>query len=339
MITREIKIGSLKLGGTNPVCVEGMVKGKLNNLRGLFSEAEELVSCGAGIVRSAVPTSEDAIKVYNALKSLKVPLVADCHFQLQIVLSAIKAGFDGIRVNPGNMSEKVIMEAVRIAKDNGTALRLGFNSGSCDARSGLDLANLALKWDEKVRKSGFENFLVSMKSPDVQDVVDANRFFSLHSDTPLHIGVTATGPVFEGIIKSSAALGSLLCDGIGDTIRVSLTGSSNEEVRVARILVNITSGGGQRLELITCPTCSRSRLDVVGILKKLSDVLTEDDYKKPVKVAVMGCEVTGPGEASQCDIGVCGTKKGALFIKKGEKLSSLSPEKIIERLVKELRKL
>lgn len=339
LITREVKIGNLKLGGDNPVRVQGMLKGSLDDTDGLLREANDMIDAGAEIIRCALPTRKDVLKVYEVLKDVNVPLVADCHFQTEIALEAIKAGYDKIRLNPGNMSEEGMKEAIELAREHEIALRFGFNTGSCKAKTGKELAELALELDEWVRKLDFENFLISMKSSSVSDTVETNRYFSVYSDTPLHIGVTATGLMYDGIIKSSAGLGSLLLDGIGDTIRVSLTGDSIEEIKVGCILCDMASGTPQKLQLISCPTCSRSRIDVRSLVDEFIENLNKEDYKRPFKVAIMGCEVNGPGEAKECDIGVCGTERGGLFIKKGEIVESVPSGKITGYLVDELRKL
>ncbi len=327
------------MGGSNPVRVQAMLKSPLTDMKVLFKEAEELVKCGAELIRCAIPLVKYAEIIYGTLKPLNVPLIADCHFQSRVALKTIEEGFNNVRLNPGNMSEKAIKKAVYLSAEKGIAIRLGFNSGSCNAKDGIELANLALKSDELVRNLGFENFLVSLKSSSVRDTVEANRFFSLHSDTPLHIGVTATGGSFEGIIKSSAAIGSLLLDGIGDTLRVSLTADSITEVKVACVLRDIVLKNPSRLQMISCPTCSRSRMDVRKLLKKFTEQLTEKDLKKPFKIAIMGCEVNGPGEAKECDIGICGTTKGALFIKKSKIIKSGSSAHMIKLLLKEFNKL
>ncbi len=333
-------IGGLPVGEGSPLRIQGMLKSPLDEPEKILEEGRRLVEAGAEIIRAAVP-GEDSAAVYGALSELGVPLVADCHFSPGIAASALKAGFDKVRVNPGNTPEKGVLETAEAAARRSAALRLGFNSGSCGAHGSEELASLALEWDDKLRKRGFENFLVSMKSPSVTATVDANRFFSMRSDTPLHIGVTATGPPREGIIKTSAALGALLVDGVGDTIRVSLTDESVEEVRTAVILRNAVFGYGDALEVISCPGCSRSRIDVSSWLDTLISELAPEDREKPLSIAVMGCEVNGPGEASHCDIGICGTRNGALIIRKGKALKTAeSGEKeMIRMLIREFRKL
>lgn len=339
MITRVVRVGNLTLGGSNPLRVQGMLKSSFDNTDELIQEAKCLIKAGSEIIRCALPKQEDVPRVHSALKDLDVPLVADCHFQPRIALEAIEAGFDKIRLNPGNMSEGGMKEVIALAKENDTALRFGFNSGSCKAKTGMEFAEFALKLDKWVRELDFENFLISMKSSSVPQTVEANRFFSVYSDTPLHIGITATGPMYEGIIKSSAGLGALLLDGIGDTIRVSLTGDSIEEIKVACILRDIATGVSGRLQIISCPMCSRSRIDVKTLLDEFMGKLNEEDFKRPFKVAIMGCEVNGPGEAKECDIGICGMEKGGLFIKKGEVVTSVFSDEIVDFLIGELRNL
>ncbi len=339
MITREINIGKLKIGGDNPVRVQGMLKSSLDDTEGLLKEGENLINAGAEMLRCALPQENSVEKVYNILKNLDVPLVADCHFQSRIALKAIESGFDKIRLNPGNISREGMKDAINLAKKHGLAIRFGFNSGSCSAKTAEEFAKLALDLDEWVKGQDFTNYLISMKSSSVIETVEANRFFSTYSDTPLHIGITATGPRYEGIIKSSVGLGALLMDNIGDTVRVSLTGDSVEEIEVGCILRDTASGSVNRLQLISCPTCSRSRFDVKALMDEFLNKLDKNDMKKPFKVAIMGCEVNGPGEAKECNIGICGTDKGGLFIKEGKIVSSISSSETVEFLLNELRKL
>ncbi|MFC2062252.1 flavodoxin-dependent (E)-4-hydroxy-3-methylbut-2-enyl-diphosphate synthase [Elusimicrobiota bacterium] len=339
MLTREVKIRNIKLGEENRVVVQGMLKNPLNEPELLINEAKEMIRHGAEMLRCAVPEEDCAVEVYNILKDTGVPLIADCHFQTKIALQSLAAGFDKVRVNPGNMSKDGIKEVIGLAVQKDAAIRFGFNTGSCDADTGEELAMLALEWDKWVKEQGFENFLISMKSSSVIDTVDANRMFSIHSDTPLHIGITATGPFGQGIIKSAAGLGSLLLDGVGATLRVSLTGDSVEEIKTGVMLREYVSGNPERLQVISCPTCSRCRIDVRSLVDEFLEKISDEDLKIPHNIAIMGCEVNGPGEAKSCDIGICGTKKGGLFIKKGEVVKTLSSGEMIEVLIKELREL
>ncbi|NLB34974.1 MAG: flavodoxin-dependent (E)-4-hydroxy-3-methylbut-2-enyl-diphosphate synthase [Elusimicrobia bacterium] len=338
MNTRKVSIGSVEVGGGNPLRVQTMLKSPFEFPEQLFSEAEELVAAGAEMIRVAIPTVKD-VGIYSLLSELKVPLIADCHFSGDIAEKSLKAGFKKIRINPGNTSEKDIFDAFRMADSYGASIRLGFNSGSCGARDAEGIATQALDWDEKIQKAGYKNFLVSMKSSSVLDTVDANRFFSVRSDTPLHIGVTATGPRDSGILKSAVGLGALLIDGVGDTIRVSLTSDSLDEVRTAIQLKEITSGQHKGIEFISCPACSRNRINVKKTLDELMSGLTDSDKRKNISVAVMGCEVNGPGEASHCDIGLCGTRSGGLIIKKGKVMTGTKDGKVMDRLIEEIRKL
>ncbi|MBN2406486.1 MAG: (E)-4-hydroxy-3-methylbut-2-enyl-diphosphate synthase [Elusimicrobia bacterium] len=339
MVSREIKIGRLALGAGNPVRVQGMLKEPLDDLDRLLGEARRLVENGAEMVRCALPSKKDVKRVFSRLKELRVPLIADCHFQSRIALDALEEGFHKVRLNPGNMTRAGMKEAVAAAREKKAALRLGFNSGSFDAETGLDMAKAALDIDAWIKEQDFNDYVVSMKSSSVKETVEANRFFSVYSDTPLHIGVTATGPYDEGIIKSSVGLGSLLIDGIGDTVRVSLTGDSAEEIRIACYLRDLAEGRMRGLEIIACPTCSRCRMDVRKMVETFRGMLAPEDFKRPFKVAIMGCEVNGPGEAKACDIGVCGVGSGGLLIKKGEVTGRIETGRIVETLLEEFRKL
>ncbi len=327
------------MGGDNPPRLQAMVKESFDRVQALASEARELVSAGAEMIRCAVPEASSAKKVFPYLKNLGVPLIADCHFKKETVEASLKAGFNKIRLNPGNMSEKTLMESVKLAARTGAALRLGFNTGSSPARTPEELAGFALKWDEKLKKSGFMNFLVSLKSSSAKFTVEANRFFSVYSDTPLHIGVTAAGAGTGAIIKSAAGIASLLMDGVGDTLRVSLTSSSLEEIKCARIIRDVALDSASVLNVISCPGCSRCRMDVKRVSGKFRAGLSGSDMEKPLNVALMGCEVNGPGEAKESDIGVCATKKGALLIKKGKIIRALERDDIVKELIREMRKM
>ncbi|MGM0568615.1 MAG: flavodoxin-dependent (E)-4-hydroxy-3-methylbut-2-enyl-diphosphate synthase [Elusimicrobiota bacterium] len=339
MIKRQIFIGDLAVGGDNPPRVQGMLKSSLEDGKALAREAAALVEEGAQMIRCAIPRSGWAEKILPYLKEAGVPLIADCHFREEAPLEALEAGFDKVRLNPGNMREKTIMKSVEAAQKKGAALRLGFNTGSCRARSPEELASFALQWDEKIKKKDFKNFLVSMKSSSVSFSVEANRFFSAYSDTPLHVGITAAGGGEDGILKSAVGIGSLLLDSLADTLRVSITGPARDEVRIACRLRDIALGNSRKLEIISCPGCSRSRVDVAGIAEEFRKRLSPQDFNKQASIAIMGCEVNGPGEAKECDMGICGTERGALLISRGEIKGSLEKADIINRLVEEVRKL
>ncbi len=338
MITREIKIGNLTLGGENPVRVQGMLKGNLNNHRDLFKEGQKMVNSGADLIRCAIPKGGLAGSVYRNLKKLGVPLIADCHFRAGLGKEALESGFEKIRVNPGNTSKEGILEIVQMAHQKKKALRLGFNTGSCSASTGVDLAQLALEWDKEVSETGFRNYLVSLKSSSVKETIEANRYFSVYSDTPLHVGVTATGMKELGMIKSSMGIGALLNDGIGDTVRVSITGSSIKEVKTGIILKELANDKLKRLEIISCPACSRAHADVAEMVEKFSKKLSQEDFKREYKIAIMGCEVNGPGEAKEADFGICYTRKGSLLISRGNIKEKLESGKELSKLVKLLHK-
>ncbi|MGM0441567.1 MAG: flavodoxin-dependent (E)-4-hydroxy-3-methylbut-2-enyl-diphosphate synthase [Elusimicrobiota bacterium] len=339
MLTREIQIGDLKLGGDNPVRVQGMLKEKLDNPQKLIEEGKRMIDAGAELVRCAIPKKDIARSVYKNLKTLGVPLIADCHFQSGIGEQALEAGFEKIRVNPGNTSREGILKIVELAGKKDKAIRLGFNTGSCAAENGVELARMALEWDKEIFKTGFKNYLVSLKSSSVKDTIEANRYFSVYSDTPLHIGVTATGMKKIGLIKSSVGVGSLLMDKIGDTVRVSITGDSKKEVETGMILKELAGNNMKRLEIISCPACSRSHADVQKMVNKFTDKLKKEDFKRPYKIAIMGCEVNGPGEAKEADIGICYTRKGSLFISEGNIEGKIKRGEELSKLLEYLRKL
>jgi len=339
MLSRVVEVGSIAIGGENPVAVQGMLKAPLDEPDILRREAADLAAAGAELIRCAIPDKKSALDVRSLLSGIGVPLIADCHFQPEIAMAAVRAGYEKVRVNPGNTGYKSLLDVIELAEKTGTAMRFGFNSGSCGAHSAMEIAEMALEWDARIRDTGYRRFVISMKSSSVTDTVDANRYFSTRSDTPLHIGITATGPPVEGTIKSAMGLGTLLLEGIGDTIRVSLTGDSLREIEVGVILRSIAEGSGGNLEIISCPTCSRCRIDVVKVLDDFTALLSEDDLKRPFKVAIMGCEVNGPGEASAADIGICGTRSGGILIRRGDILGRIEPGALAQELLKRLREL
>lgn len=332
--SRKIKLGSLFVGGDAPVTVQSMTKTNTKDVKATLRQIKRLERAGCEIIRISVPDegSLGAFKVY--IEKSSVPIVADIHFNYKLAIECIKMGASCVRVNPGNIGGgERLWEVAKTAKDYEAAIRIGVNAGSLEkkllnkyqAPTAEALAESALYWSKFLEDKGFLNFKVSIKSSDVQTTFQAHLIFSQQSEAPIHLGITEAGFGEYGIVKSSIGIGSLLLLGIGDTIRVSLTGDPVKEVEVGRSILQAT--GLRRLgpEIISCPTCSRRRIDVLKLAKEVSKRLKE--VRKPVKVAVMGCEVNGPGEAREADCGIAGGKRYSLVFEKGRVVAKVPNEK------------
>ncbi|MEE8324317.1 MAG: flavodoxin-dependent (E)-4-hydroxy-3-methylbut-2-enyl-diphosphate synthase [Candidatus Humimicrobiaceae bacterium] len=347
--TRKIKLGRLNIGGGSPVSVQSMTKSKINNTAAIKSEIKELIDCGCEVIRIAVPEKEavhDLKKLIDDGIFADIPVVADIHFDYRLALESIDAGVDGIRINPGNIggSERTA-KVVEAAKNSGIAIRIGVNSGSIDKKilkknKGMLRDSMVESAIDNIRimeKLGFYNFKISAKASSVLDTISVYRAISEKTETPLHLGVTEAGPMFRGSIKSSVGLGVLLADGIGDTIRVSLTEKSLEEVRAAYLILSSLGLRAMCVDIISCPTCGRTRVDLPGIVKEVESMTT--GLKNNLKLAVMGCIVNGPGEAKGADLGIAfGKEKAALFLK-GSVLKRTSKDTIMDEFREELKKL
>ena len=322
--TKEVKIGNLKVGAGSPVRIKGMLKSSLKDKESVIRETKRLVKEGVEAVRVAVEKKSDA-KIAKVLKEkVPVPLAADVHFDYRIALASIEAGFDEIRLNPLNIyKKKEVREVVKELKKTGRSLRIGINSGGFK-RDFSDAASIAKEMVKTVadylriiEREGFFDTMVSLKTSSVDSTIIANREFARRFDYPLHLGVTATGPFLEGVVKSSLGIGMMLNSGIGDIIRVSLTGPSWQEIRIARCLLQSLGLRSFYPEIISCPTCSRCSVDLPAIVDKFRKELSRmNNVSLPKKIAIMGCIVNGPGEAYQADIGIAfGKKKAAIFKK------------------------
>ena len=343
---KVVKLGKLKIGGKNPVVIKGMIKTSLEKRSAVIKEAKVLEAEGAQAIRIAVKNPKDAGIIRNLKKHTKVPFVADIHFQHKLALRAIDEGFDGIRLNPLNITKaEYIKEVARAAKCAKIPIRVGINSGgfkkkfpNINAQAKAMVSETA-KFVRVLEKSGFSDIMVSLKAADVATTVLANRLFSKKFDYPLHLGVTASGPFLEGLVKSSMGIGILLNEGIGSIIRVSLTAPSFWEIRAAKWMLASLGMRESSPEIISCPTCSRCQVDLVKIVDsfyKETQRLKAKGYKFPKRVAIMGCEVNGPGEAAQADIGVAfGKGKGVIF-KKNKIIGSISSESPIKELMNKL---
>ena len=343
--SKEIKIGSVKIGADHPIAVQSMTFTKTANAAATVEQILSLERAGCDIVRFSVPDEESAKSISYIKEHTHIPLVADIHFNYKLALAALERGIDKIRINPGNIGSSERIKAVADAcRMRGVPIRSGVNGGSVEKHilakycspTPEALCESALYHVRLLEQFDFTDIVVSIKSSDVADTVRANRLFAEKTDYPLHLGVTEAGTERMGIIKSSAGIGSLLLDGIGDTIRVSLTDEVEKEVAAARDLLKALGLRGG-VNIVSCPTCARTNIDVIGLATRLHALL--DDCEKNIKVAVMGCAVNGPGEAKDADIGIAGGMGEALLIKHGEIVGKIPEDRVIETLMAEIEKL
>lgn len=344
-----VKIGNIRIGGNNPVAIQSMVKAKTSHAAAVIRQLEALKLAGCEIARLAVKDKEDARAIKTIKHSTQLPLVADIHFDWQLALAAIDNGVDKIRLNPGNIYKKEqIKEVVRAAKFNHIPIRIGLNSGSLPNAKHLTpntkvsdrMVKACLEYIKIIEGCGFHDLVISLKASNILDTVEAYRKMAKVCAYPFHLGVTATGLPASGAIKSSIAIGALLLDGIGDTIRVSLTDIPQEEVKVARSILEALSLRKFGPEVISCPTCGRCEVDLVKLVKTLENKLSTVNARlstRPMKLAVMGCVVNGPGEAREADIGVAFGKKDGLLFKKGKAVKKIRFNDCINILLREVR--
>ena len=342
---KQVSVGNCPIGDGN-ITIQSMCNIPFSELERLIQQALALEQAGCDILRVSVPDKE-AVQKFSALKkTLSIPLVADIHFDYRLALGAISAGADKIRINPGNIGKEHIKTVAAAARDAGIPIRVGVNSGSLEkdllAKYGgptaKALSESAFLNVDLLRDCGFEDIVVSMKSSDVKTMVESYRIFSQNEayPFPLHLGVTEAGTVFSGLIKSSAGIGSLLLDGIGDTIRISLTADPVEEVKAAKILLRALGLRREGLEVVSCPTCGRTTTDTIELANRIEKEF--GDITEPVKIAVMGCVVNGPGEARQADFGVTGANGEYIIFKDGAVQKRVPESKIMEVIREEIEK-
>lgn len=344
--TKKIRVGSLFIGGDAPVSIQSMTNTKTSDIEATVKQITELANAGCDIVRVAVPDMDAAKAICEIKKQITLPLVADIHFDYRLALMAMDNGADKIRINPGNIgSEAHVKEVVASARNRGIPIRIGVNSGSLEkellqkyGRVCADaLVESALGHVKILEDHSFNDIVISIKSSDVLMSIEAYQKLSELTDYPLHIGITEAGTVFRGTIKSSVGIGALLLSGIGDTVRVSLTGDPVTEVKAAKEILKSCGLYKNSMTFISCPTCGRTQIDLISIAEKVENALENID--KPIKVAVMGCVVNGPGEAKEADIGIAGGKESAVIFKKGEILRRVSENEIVEALLEEIEKM
>ena len=341
--TKEIKIGGVTIGGNHPIAIQSMTNTKTEDVEATVSQILALERVGCDIIRCAVPTMEAAEALREIKKQIHIPLVADIHFDYKLAIAAIEAGADKIRINPGNIgSEERVRKVVEKAKEYQVPIRVGVNSGSLEKElvekyHGVTAEGIVESAMDKVRmieKMGYDQLVVSIKSSDVMMCVKAHELIAKECPYPLHVGITESGTLYSGNIKSSVGLGIILNEGIGNTIRVSLTGDPLEEIRTAKLILktlNLRKGG---IEVVSCPTCGRTRIDLISLANQVEQMVA--DINLDLKVAVMGCVVNGPGEAKEADIGIAGGIGEGLLIKKGEIVKKVKEEELLSTLREEL---
>ncbi|MFD5951582.1 flavodoxin-dependent (E)-4-hydroxy-3-methylbut-2-enyl-diphosphate synthase [Streptomyces collinus] len=345
--SRQIQVGSVAVGGDAPVSVQSMTTTRTSDIGATLQQIAELTASGCQIVRVACPTQDDADALATIARKSQIPVIADIHFQPKYVFAAIEAGCAAVRVNPGNIKQfdDKVKEIAKAARDHGTPIRIGVNAGSLDRRllqkygkaTPEALAESAL-WEASLfEEHDFRDIKISVKHNDPVVMVEAYRQLAAQCDYPLHLGVTEAGPAFQGTIKSAVAFGALLSQGIGDTIRVSLSAPPVEEVKVGLQILESLNLKQRGLEIVSCPSCGRAQVDVYKLAEEVTAGLT--GMEVPLRVAVMGCVVNGPGEAREADLGVAsGNGKGQIFVK-GEVIKTVPESKIVETLIEEAMKL
>ncbi|WP_048894400.1 flavodoxin-dependent (E)-4-hydroxy-3-methylbut-2-enyl-diphosphate synthase [Streptomyces avermitilis] len=346
-VSRQIQVGPLAVGGTAPVSVQSMTTTRTSDIGATLQQIAELTASGCQIVRVACPTQDDADALAVIARKSQIPVVADIHFQPKYVFAAIEAGCAAVRVNPGNIKQfdDKVKEIAKAAKEHGTPIRIGVNAGSLDRRllekygkaTPEALVESAL-WEASLfEEHDFRDIKISVKHNDPVVMVNAYRQLAAQCDYPLHLGVTEAGPAFQGTIKSAVAFGALLSEGIGDTIRVSLSAPPVEEIKVGIQILESLNLRQRGLEIVSCPSCGRAQVDVYKLAEEVTAGL--EGMEVPLRVAVMGCVVNGPGEAREADLGVAsGNGKGQIFVK-GEIIKTVPESKIVETLIEEAMKI
>ena len=337
-------MGKIFLGGNNPVRVQSMASTPTEDIESTLKQIERLIKEDCEIIRLAIP-SKRAVKAFKKIrKEVNVPLVADIHFNYRLAIEAADSGADKIRINPGHIGdEKRVREVIRAAKANGIPIRIGVNSGSLeidliDKYGGVTpeaLVESAMRWITFFEKEGFHDIVVSVKSASVPQTITSYRILSKKTDYPLHVGVTESGPYSTGVIKSAIGIGTLLAEGIGDTLRVSLTADPLEEVKAAWEILKALEIRTRGVMLISCPTCGRTRVDLLSIVKRVEEGIR--NIKIPLKVAIMGCEVNGPGEAREADVGIAATPGFGCIFRKGKIIKKVPEEEIVKALIEEIK--
>ncbi len=345
-MTRQILVGGIPIGGGAPVVIQSMLNTKTTDVEASLAQIKQLATAGCQIARLAVPNMESARGFAEICKESPLPLVADIHFDYKLAIAAAEGGASKIRINPGNIGgEDRVKAVVEVCKDKNIPIRIGVNGGSLEKEllekyghpTAEALVESAFGHLELLEKFGFYDTCVSMKSSTVPTMVQSCRLFREKCDYPLHIGVTETGPVKQGLMKSAMGIGALLLDGIGDTIRVSLTDDPVEEVYAAKDILKAAGLRKEGVNIISCPTCGRTRIDLIGLVNRVDEALK--NCEKPITVAVMGCIVNGPGEAREADIGIAGGDGWGMIFEKGVQVEKLSYDELLPALLARIERM
>lgn len=342
--TRVIHIGDGVIGGGNPILIQSMTNTKTEDVEATVRQIHQLEAAGCEIIRCTVPTMEAARALFEIKRQISVPLVADIHFDHKMAIAAIENGADKIRINPGNIGGKDKLAAVvAVAKERNIPIRVGVNSGSLEKElvekyhgvTAQGIVESALDKVHMIEESGYENIVISIKSSDVLMCVRAHEILAEKTDYPLHVGITEAGTIISGNIKSSIGFALILSQGIGDTIRVSLTGDPVEEIKSAKLILRTLGLRKGGIEVVSCPTCGRTKIDLISLANQVETMAAK--YPLDIKVAVMGCAVNGPGEAKEADIGIAGGIGEGLLIKKGEIIKKVPEDQLLAVLEDELK--
>ena len=341
--TKEIKIGSRVIGNSHPILIQSMTNTKTQDVEATVAQIKRLAAAGCDIIRCAVPDMEAAAALSEIKRQISIPLVADIHFDHRLAIAAIEHGADKIRINPGNIGSKERIQAVvDAARERDVPIRIGVNSGSLEKEllekyhgvTAEGIVESALDKVHMIEELGYDNLVISIKSSDVMMCVRAHELLAGQTPYPLHVGITESGTLISGNIKSGIGLGLILSQGIGDTIRVSLTGDPLEEIKSAKIILRTLGLYKGGIEVVSCPTCGRTSIDLIGLANQVENMVA--DIPLNIKVAVMGCVVNGPGEAREADIGIAGGKGEGLIIKHGEVYKKVKEEELLSALRYEL---
>lgn len=341
--TKTIQIGNVKIGGGNPVAIQSMTNTRTEDVVATVEQIRRLEAAGCEIVRCTVPTLEAAEAIREIKKQIRIPLVADIHFDYKMAIAALENGADKIRINPGNIGgEDKVKAVVEAARERNVPIRVGVNSGSLEKQlvdkyhgvTAQGLVESALDKVHMIEAIGYDNLVISIKSSDVMMCVRAHELLAEKTEHPLHVGITESGTVVSGNIKSAVGLGLILYQGIGDTIRVSLTGDPAEEIKSAKLILKTLGLRKGGIEVVSCPTCGRTKIDLIGLANQVENMVADIDLD--LKVAVMGCAVNGPGEAKEADIGIAGGEGEGLLIKKGEIIRKVPENELLGVLREEL---
>ncbi|MDO5713464.1 MAG: flavodoxin-dependent (E)-4-hydroxy-3-methylbut-2-enyl-diphosphate synthase [Tissierellia bacterium] len=341
--TKQIFVGSVPIGGQAPISVQSMTNTNTKNVQDTVKQIKGLEKAGCDLIRFAVNDLDDAKAIPKIKEQISIPTIADIQFDYRLAIASAKSGIDGLRINPGNIGAKwKVQEVVSACQEFGISIRVGVNSGSLEQKyidkyKGVTpeaICYSALGEIELLEAMGFTNIKVSLKSSNVNQSIEAYRLFSSLSNYPLHLGITESGRGMQGIVKSSVGLGTLLSEGIGDTLRVSLTDDPIEEIKVGRQILKSLDLLKEGVEIISCPTCARTKIELIPLVEKVEKLL--EDKKTPLKVAIMGCVVNGPGEAKEADLGITGGNGTGLIFRKGEIIRRVPEDDLLEALLEEI---